>query len=74
VSTETSINNLTSMVGKCGKQLERIANALERLSPPPSAEPSKPTPPASPRALPPEGPTLAERLGEPDVDISKAGF
>lgn len=55
----TDIHNLTNMLGRCARQLERIANALERMSPPPAAN-SATTPP-TPVAIPAEGPNIMDQ-------------
>jgi len=62
MATSSEMQALVNMIGRVGRQLERIADAMERQSPPPSA--ARPVPP---RALPLERPA-----GE--VDVSRMGF
>ncbi|GAA4740934.1 hypothetical protein GCM10023328_22690 [Modestobacter marinus] len=54
--SSTDIHNLTNMLGRCGRELERIADALERMS---SGKPKVPSGP--PRGIPTEGPNVMEQ-------------
>ena len=56
MASSTDMNNLIGMLGRCGRELERIADALERMGP---AKPK--TPSAPPRGIPTEGPNIMEQ-------------
>ena len=57
MASTTDMINLQSSIRGVERQLARIADALERMSPPPTAQAAT-TPPA-PVAIPADGPNIA---------------